>query len=256
MVTVPTRAAIGLLRHRFQHAPSAIPAIRQGCCCPTVRSLCSTRSSNRMKARMRRYMTPFGAAILTALLLAIGISPVPVGSQETKRPGVSAEILIEDRPGGACEEQAGRRRVPAEGRQAGRREHRRPGLPLRHDRAGTTELAGCHRPVPCDAGAHSRSAPGAARPGTGLFPGGRGRQRGLSLPSGAGRQGPARHRACEGAFRFSTGFRRRKAWSVTGSVAIVPDNNINAATSAKLVDLLRTAGAPFRGCAANQQRRA
>ena len=44
---------------------------------------------------MRRYMNLFGAAILTALLLAIGISPLPVGAQETQRPVVSAETLIE-----------------------------------------------------------------------------------------------------------------------------------------------------------------
>ena len=36
---------------------------------------------------------------------------------------------------------------------------------------------------------------------------------------------------------FLDRIRRRKAWSVTGSVAVLPDNNINAATSAKLVDL-------------------
>ena len=36
---------------------------------------------------------------------------------------------------------------------------------------------------------------------------------------------------------FLDRIRRRKAWSVTGSVAVLPDNNINAATSARLVDL-------------------
>ena len=42
---------------------------------------------------------------------------------------------------------------------------------------------------------------------------------------------------------FLDRIRRRKAWSVTGSVAVLPDSNINAATSARLVDLF---GLPAR----------
>ena len=196
-----------------------------------------------MKACMRRYMNPFGAAILTALLLATGISPLPVGAQETERPVISAEIMIEGRPGRPGEGQAGRRRVPAEGRQAGRREHRRPGLPARHDRAGAAELAGCDRPVPGDAGAQSRSAPGAPRPGTSPIS-----RRGedgnaayhFRLALGT-KDLPAIVRAR--ALAFLDRIRRRKTWSVTGSVAVLPDSNINAATSARLVELL---GLPAR----------
>ena len=51
---------------------------------------------------------------------------------------------------------------------------------------------------------------------------------------------------------FLDQIRRRKAWSVTGSVAILPDNNINAATSAKLVNLFGLPSAPFRGCASDR----
>ena len=39
------------------------------------------------------------------------------------------------------------------------------------------------------------------------------------------------------ALAFLDRIRRRKSWSVTGSVAFVPDSNINAATSARQVDL-------------------
>ena len=45
------------------------------------------------------------------------------------------------------------------------------------------------------------------------------------------------------ALAFLDQIRRRKTWSVTGSLAVLPDSNINAATSARLVDLF---GLPAR----------
>ena len=45
------------------------------------------------------------------------------------------------------------------------------------------------------------------------------------------------------ALAFLDEIRRRKSWSITGSVALAPDSNINAATSARLVELF---GLPAR----------
>ena len=45
------------------------------------------------------------------------------------------------------------------------------------------------------------------------------------------------------ALSFLDRIRRRKTWSVTGSLALLPDSNVNAATSARLVDLF---GLPAR----------
>ena len=93
----------------------------------------------------------------------------------------------------------GRRRIPARRPQAGGRRHRRRGLPARLHRAAPGRVAGRHRALPRDAGAQPGPAACATRSRARLLQCRRGRQRGLSLPPGAGGRGPAARRACPGA---------------------------------------------------------
>ena len=58
------------------------------------------------------------------------------------------------------------------------------------------------------------------------------------------------------ALAFLDRIRRRKSWSITGSLAALPDSNISAATSARSVDLFRLSGDALRGRARDQRRRA
>ena len=191
---------------------------------------------------MRRHMNLFGAAILTALLLAIGISPLPVEAQQTQRPGVSAETLIKAARAALAKGKPDDAEFLVKGIKPGEGNiddldflhgsialkrsdwqaaiarframlARNPDLPrVRLDLALAYFQAG----EDGNAAYHFRLALGAK-----------------DLPAIVHAR----------ALFFLDRIRRRKAWSVTGSVAILPDNNINAATSAKLVNLF---GLPAR----------
>ena len=198
-----------------------------------------------MKACMRgstNLLNLFVAAILAALLLAIGVSPLPAWAQQTQHPLLSAETLIKAARASLAEgklddaELLLRGVKPGEGNiddldflhgtiALARRNWpeaiarframlaRNPDLPrVRLDLA----LAYFHAAEDGNAAYHFRLALGSK-----------------DLPD------VARARA----LGFLDQIRRRKTWSVTGSLAVLPDSNINAATSARLVDLF---GLPAR----------
>ena len=195
-----------------------------------------------MKASMRRYMNPFGAAVLTALLLAIGISSASIEAQQTQLPEVSAETLIETARAALAEGQLDDAEFLLKGVEPGEGDiddldflhgtialmrgewqdaiarframlARNPDLPrVRLDLA----LAYFHAGEDGNAAYHFRLALGAE-----------------NLPA------IVRART----LALLDQIRRRKTWSVTGSLAVLPDSNINAATSARLVDLF---GLPAR----------
>ena len=177
------------------------------------------------------------AGMLLAAMPAVVALPGHAEAQEEGRPELSAETLIETAPGRAGEGQPGGCGVPARRRQAGGRECRRPRLPARHDRSqarrlGETAIARFRAMLARDpelprvrldlalayfqarqdgsAAYHFRQALGDE-----------------SLPPAA------RARA----LAFLDAIRRRRSWSLNGGIALVPDDNVNAATSARLVQL-------------------
>ena len=191
---------------------------------------------------MRRYMNLFGAAILTALLLDIGVSPVPVGAQQTQRTGISAETLIKTARAALGKGKVDDAEFLLKGVKPG--EGNIDDLDFLH---GTIALA---RRNWQDAIARFRAMlarnPDLPRVRLDLalayFQAGEDGNAAYHFRLALGTKDlPAIVRART--LFFLDRIRRRKAWSVTGSVAVLPDNNINAATSAKLVDLF---GLPAR----------
>ena len=194
---------------------------------------------------MRRYMNLlnlFGAAILTALLLAIGISPLPVGAQQTQRTGVSAETLIEAARAALAKGKLDDAEFLLKGVKPG--EGNIDDLDFLH---GTIALA---RRNWQDAIARFRAMlarnPDLPRVRLDLarayFHAGEDGNAAYHFRLALGAKDlPAIVRAR--ALAFLDQIRRRKTWSVTGSLAVLPDSNINAATSARLVDLF---GLPAR----------
>ena len=190
---------------------------------------------------MRRYMNLFGA-ILTALLLAVSVSPLPVGAQQPPRSAVSAETLIETARAALAKGALDEAEFLLEGVEPG--EGNIDDLDFLH---GTIALA---RQNWQDAIARFRAMlarnPDLPRVRLDLaFAYFQAREDGnaayhFRLALGDTALPPVvRARA----LAFLDQLRRRKSWSITGSVALAPDSNINAATSARLVDLF---GLPAR----------
>ncbi len=185
----------------------------------------------------------FGAAILAALLPAIiGVSPLPAGAQQTQRTLLSAETLIKAARAALAEGKLDDAEFLLKGVKPG--EGNIDDLDFLH---GTIALARRNWP---DAIARFRAmlARNPDLPRVRLD---------LALAYfQAGEDGNAAYhfRLALGskdlpdvvrarALGFLDQIRRRKTWSVTGSLAVLPDSNINAATSARLVDLF---GLPAR----------
>ena len=184
---------------------------------------------------MRRYTRPFGAALL-ALVLALTVSAGATGAQAPPRPELSAETLIKAARAALAKGKVDDAEFLLKGVRPGegdmdaldflhgtiamaRRDWqgaiarframlaRNPDLPrVRLDLAFAYFLAGEDR----NASYHFRLALGTE-----------------DLPAAV------RARALV----FLDRIRRRKTWSITGSLAVLPDSNINAATSARSVDL-------------------
>ena len=96
---------------------------------------------------MRRYAMLLGAMLLT-LSLASAVMPDPVSAQETRRPELSAESLIDAARAALGKGKLEDAEFLLQGVKPGRREYRRSGFPLRLDRDGTGGLANRHRPFP------------------------------------------------------------------------------------------------------------
>ena len=137
---------------------------------------------------MRRYTRPFGA-VLVALVLAFSVAAG--AAQAQPRPELSAETLIEAARAALAEDKLDDAEFLLKGVRPG--EGDIDDLDFLHGTiaAKRGEWQEAIRPLPRHDRPQPRSAPGAARPRPGLFPGGRGRQRRPSFPPGAGNEGPA-----------------------------------------------------------------